>query len=584
MARRQRSRRAAGENERSVAEHVRDRQRAVAEREAARLAKPEQRPKATLGHADRTKSAVSSTPFGTLARRSNEENESNQVWCGPFSVARQMIAEREEAKRLREAEDEEGALAQHPLDAAMAAMEAQKLKAAHPSLQWKSRMTENGATLYAKRQKRAKVMTEGKRVPTLFSLCVDFLVENFEHVEALGDVDNTVRSAIIKELVAAGKMNGDSFKAIAEPGIEALELCDCAEVTGDQLATALRELLPRGLQYLVLDQSGRCFGPKAVDAIVETSSTLFALSVGGAYLLKDADAAKMVRTAAKTLSSIEFKACPLLGLETCRAISESFVDEGRLMELALEDLSLDGASLEALAEKKTTFQYIKSLSLRRIENLSDALVTKLLEYSCETLENLDLSHSYQLTDATLSAIRQCANLRSLSLSHLKHLTTQGLEALFLHVPGLAPPPMLQTIDLGNCDHEAVTDGVVDLMSQAATRRREEDGADLGRRELLGGLVRVDWQGCRVISDATLEHLVATSASTLQEINVSFCPAVTDKGMGYLVDKCGCQLSKIQIWGCAQITDEFLDGHHRVNDPELSVVGAWMKKSTTRTIR
>jgi hypothetical protein len=35
--------------ERSVAEHVRERQRRVAEREASRLARPEERPKANLG-------------------------------------------------------------------------------------------------------------------------------------------------------------------------------------------------------------------------------------------------------------------------------------------------------------------------------------------------------------------------------------------------------------------------------------------------------------------------------------------------------------------------------------------------------
>ena len=98
-----------------MASHVRDRQRAVAEREAARLARPEQRKRVKLAHADRKKSAVSSTPFGLHRGSStvNDEPEA-QEWCGPFSVARQVLRQREEAKR--KAEEEENNAVMHPLD------------------------------------------------------------------------------------------------------------------------------------------------------------------------------------------------------------------------------------------------------------------------------------------------------------------------------------------------------------------------------------------------------------------------------------------------------------------------------------
>jgi hypothetical protein len=83
----------------------------------------------------------------------------------------------------------------------------------------------------------------------------------------------------------------------------------------------------------------------------------------------------------------------------------------------------------------------------------------------------------------------------------------------------------------------------------------------------------------------MEQLVATSASTLEELNVSFCHQLTNQGLGYLVDNCGRQLTSVQIWGNAQITDEFLDVNERVNDPDLLIiVGGWIKKETSRTIR
>ena len=48
----------------------------------------------------------SSTPFGEIRRNSSAANTSSpaeQTWCGPFSVARDLIRKREQAKMAREA-------------------------------------------------------------------------------------------------------------------------------------------------------------------------------------------------------------------------------------------------------------------------------------------------------------------------------------------------------------------------------------------------------------------------------------------------------------------------------------------------
>ena len=79
------------EQERVLPAAVRDRNRAVAEREASRLARPERRRVGSLGHATKSKSAVTSTPSGVhvLPKEADTEEEL-QEWCGPFSVARQV--------------------------------------------------------------------------------------------------------------------------------------------------------------------------------------------------------------------------------------------------------------------------------------------------------------------------------------------------------------------------------------------------------------------------------------------------------------------------------------------------------------
>jgi hypothetical protein len=68
--------------ERSVAAHVRERQRAV----ASRLVRPEQRRINKLAHADLKKSAVSSTPFGIHRSTTSRDHGDAEEWCGPFSV------------------------------------------------------------------------------------------------------------------------------------------------------------------------------------------------------------------------------------------------------------------------------------------------------------------------------------------------------------------------------------------------------------------------------------------------------------------------------------------------------------------
>lgn len=182
---------------RSVAAHVRDRQRAVAEREAARLARPERQEKKTLAHADLKKSGVSSTPFGFYRNTVVKYETEGEEWCGPFNVARQMIAKREEAKRLRDKELAQSNVISHPLDQLMEEHSMETRRRLHPSLSWKAKaLPISKSSACAKRQKR--INTRKSPVPSLFQICLDFLVSNIDCIEKLGDVGNDIRLAISK--------------------------------------------------------------------------------------------------------------------------------------------------------------------------------------------------------------------------------------------------------------------------------------------------------------------------------------------------------------------------------------------------
>jgi hypothetical protein len=202
--------------------------RSVADREASRLARPEpRRTTGPLAHASKALSAVTSTPSGFNAVRSYAARNDKGEWSGPFSVARQMIAARESARQKREAELElrENGGREHPLDEIVEEAELEKKRSLHPSMRWKPTFNaqhRNVENIYVKRRRRAEILkSESRRVPTLFQLCVIFLVQNFEFVESLGDrVDCAIRTKICENLVSAGKFDNAAFEAIAESGLE----------------------------------------------------------------------------------------------------------------------------------------------------------------------------------------------------------------------------------------------------------------------------------------------------------------------------------------------------------------------------
>lgn len=532
---------------------MRERSRAVAEREASRLARPD-RPSTSsaLGHATKGKSAVMSTPFGSMMGRSplpgrKPDTEQQEEWCGPFSVARQMIAAREEARQLREEKlaESESNKESHPLDDWTQIALEKKRRLENPSMNWVSRrqrmqndtLADDGNDVikdnyYASRRRRfsqQKILGNGvNSVPSLFQICVNYLVDNFESIDSLGMIDHSIRRALCERLVACGKMNGAAFDVIAELGVETLELVDCAQVTHDQFCEALKVLLPSGLRALMLNHCGRCFGSQAVQVISEVNKdelNLFAIALGGAYLLKDEDIAKLIGATSCTLSSIDLTACPLIGTQFCQAlgIHYSSVGGGTLLELSLQNLPLTKETLLSLGASSDALQNLKSLKMKEMECVDDEVVSIILSsIDHGTLEGIDLSGNTQLTDEILPCIRRCnssGSLRALLLSGLKNLTAVSLEIFFTPIDDLPPPPMLRKLDLSNCSYDgSVNDAVLTLAAKAASFKRSltdannGDDADNSNPESLVG----------ISSLMGLVHVNIGSSCITDKVRVVFC--------------------------------------------------------------
>lgn len=591
-------------NNRSLRTRASRTNRAVAESVGARFARPEQ-PSSNTRSSSAGTTTVSSTPFGNVSSVVLEQHDNNdEEWCGPFSVARQMINQREEAKRkLEERRAAEAGIASsgayhHPLDQIVGEVEDELKQKGNPSFKWKLNdgNVDDKNNYYVKRRKRASVTT-GSRVKSLFHLCRDFLVDNIDCVEALGDVDEGIRKSLCEELVSRNKMDDHSFRVVFyEEGIEALEIVDCASITQDELASALATLIPAGLQALMLNYCGRCFGSKAVDAIVsaykKSTCNLFALSLGGAYLLSDADISRLISAISSSLTSIEFKSCHHFGPLSCNSIASSFdgsaISMSGLTELALEGIPLKRHDLITIASSNAC-KRLRNIRIGDVDAIDDEIMEYILKACGGSLEGVSLSHTVKVSDVLLSSIRRYntnGSLRALLLTGLVKLSSAGLEALFTpDIEGLPPPPALRKLGLSELKPGVVTDGVISLAAGASAVKLGTSSSDSISAGVsnLGGLVHLNVKGASC-TDTSMEKLAETCYSSLEELDLSFCPHVKDEGLGYLVSKLSHQFRKLHIWGCAQITDNFLDGHDRAKSGDLEITGAWMKKSGYRSMR
>jgi hypothetical protein len=327
-------------------------------------------------------------------------------------------------------------------------------------------------------------------------------------------------------------------------------------------------------------------------------------------LWKDTEAAQIFQQLPH-LSSIDLKACPLLGQHAFQALLTTNHPTPRsvpLVELALEDFTLDAETWQTILTNTSSSSCTQSASsclthLERLKlsrctggGLTDDVIIHLLAQTTK-LQALDVSYNYDFTDTVLDAIRMYTSpsLRNLNLSGLVQLSAEALEAFFTPVDNDGtipiatpppPPPRLKVLELADLDQDAVTDNVLHaaLMAAATTA-----ATHLGTTTSAGsgggsGLIRLNVQGARQLTDTSLEYVVKYSPSTIEDINVSYCTGLTDQGMGYLMDQCGIQLRHVELYGLAQLTDTFLEGHQRSTDPTLVLTGIWMKKSSSRTIQ
>ncbi|GMI08637.1 hypothetical protein TrLO_g12642 [Triparma laevis f. longispina] len=556
----------------------------VAERAGARFARPE--PAQPVAIPSSSSHQASSTPFGQVRRDPTPNN--GESWCGPFSVARQMIEKREEAKIKREAKlrkkengeasdsddnDDENVPA-NPLDALVNAQSAARLLQSNPSLSWTPKFkallnTDKPTNQYLDRQRQSTL--NPLSVKSLSSICVDFLVSNFDCIESLGGVDSRARNQISSSLVDVSRLDDAAVAILAGAqeidgesgggaGVTSLEIPDASNVTPVNLKKIIGVLFQpfSGVHAIVIGHAGLAFNKDAAKELQgrteDPQSHVEVLSISGAFVLKDAEIAPILTQNKDELRSLTLNSCPLISDGVCSALN-SLVS---LSELSLSHCPFTLKQLKNIAWEK--LGCLRSLDLSSTK-LDDAVIEGFCGVSM-SLSHLNLGTT-KISDKALALLRSSfgGSLKSLSLDDCHNITKAGLLVFFTPSTNLGATVSLRRVSLGNLG-DVVDDDLVKLIFETADIRSGGNG-----------VVFADLKGS-TLSDRSLEAMVEHAGTSLEHLDLSFCHSISDAGAGYLCSKAGRQFKILKLWGLQQLSDDFFDGHGR-HAGGFQIEGAWM---------
>ena len=200
--------------------------KSVAENRAAHFARADSTTTVTKSAGTLKKTAAGTTPTGFA---SNAASSQNEQWCGPFTVARTMIAAREAAKKARD-----DAIANTTAGKVTAVVKEdeydQHVTAAR--LRWKPFVGTTNAAL-----KRSQIAP-------LTDLCVQLLASHFDDMEeeTLRYVSPELLHKFAAEMAKRRKFVPEVATKLAVSGAEELSFPECSFLNDETLVTAFAHI------------------------------------------------------------------------------------------------------------------------------------------------------------------------------------------------------------------------------------------------------------------------------------------------------------------------------------------------------
>lgn len=553
--------------------------RRVAQRRAEHFARAER---------DNEASASSTTPTGRLRKvkpgriesKSGEEvskdseNQTSEAWPGPWSTARNILAQRDEVLRAREAAAEQQRNSKNFVDMGESdTVELDEYDRAIQSLS--SWVPANGS----------KAM---KYIPKLSTLCIKVLADNVIHYESLDFIATEFLDRLADQLGKDRRLDLNTCVRLAVAGSTSLYLPDCGAIDEDVLIQSVEavngihrvdladEVLTtedvnvQPIQRLVLKSCGRCFTDKVAGAIYNHVHHLEELVLTGCYRLSNEGLGKLLESCASKLQILDISCNSRLNAGGIRSIASlsnlrtlrldhinQLTDHDLLQFLPSKDI--DTSKVGAL---NNHLQHFEELSLMGCHEVGDAFLVPFLEEYGAQLTGLGIS-SYKVADDSIIAIRtHCRALQHLRLVNLAEVTAAALIGLFVldqsqgrSSNSTTKPPTDSLGPLKSVDLQ----GGVSVFDEAIVQLLSNYGRSLQSLNI---------HGCNQLTNRAAASIWLHGYQALKTLDISFLRKFSEAAVGKIIDCCG-NLELLRIWGCTQITEQLLSGHNNIN---LQIVG------------
>ena len=472
-------------------------QREVAERSIGNFARSSTRDPAAVG----------TTPTG-MPSRASLAAEGAENWPGPFSTARAMIAQREEARTARlEALANQGSNA----DPDDEEREADVYELILQSLQWAP-------------QGSFKVVNE---VPSLTHLCLDVLVDNFEAVEELGDISEESRSSLLEKLAAVRKLTPEALKLVLDVSLPLhLTIPECSTLSEDSLQDLFERYSASDLKAIRMMNCGFGFTDKTALKAETVCSSVEVLQLTGMYRISDQVLANFLQKCLM-LRDLDLSSCSKVG----RCTIDVLMKLPSLNFISLNDIPLlnDDDLAPLLHVNK-----LEGISLRGLNLITDDFMGALLERFGSKLRKLNINSCSALSDVTcLAMLEHCRVLHHLDISHIQFSS-----------------PMLQKLLGETSDGSNTSIGQLEVVALRAIDAACDDVVIQLCLSHGLSLRSLDLSSSTITGKSLVA--IAKHCPRLEHLDLSFVRGVKEDATGALMESTG-SLRSMSVWGCSQFS-------------------------------
>jgi hypothetical protein len=517
------------------------------------------------------RSESSTTPTGSLKKKSKTENgeEEEESWPGPWSTAALMLQKRAEARKEREEKLKslESGTIELLEEQDIYDKELSSISQWNPNLQLKSQYF--------------------NEIPTLNDLCCAVIGRNMSYYETVPSMDSFLsteqKEKIMMELAKARNLDGEAALTLSSVNANTIVFPDCSLLDEETMMKIVEKVcfpesnLPKTpveggnnnldkknknkkatkpkkpktkkstkkyaeeedeeeeeenedidnkddddvlihhsnslLQYLILKNCGRGFTDRVAALLYNGGHSLESIELAGCYRLSDSGLAKLLEACSARLQSLKILANSRISSHSLQRISLSLPC---LRTLSLDyNTHLTDSHLELLFndEKSCLLSSLEEISLRGLIEVTPQGLEGILRKVGKKLKSLDLS-SCNVNDLVMMAIREhCVLLSNVTLENLDEISTTAWMGLFI-------PDAFQTQTQQQQQQQKQQTSSLVFNKSIAT----------SRSGMIGPLEIISFQGSSNITDEVIIQLLEVYGRTITSLNLNGCHQLTNRSL------------------------------------------------------